>query len=297
MNRIAYLFGASVFLSCSISIGTAVASTIVTGAARATPYEAVKEFLKQVTATYPQNVVPFDLGLSDSGDIIKGLKIGNGPIHDVVVGTHHGNEYGSTEVTKAVASSLAQDPIEGHTVYVIPVLNISGYNTNQRRETLNGTTYDANRDYPGPCGTEGPFKLKSTAALAKLIDQENIISSATLHTFSPAVVYPWGISTRDTATPYQDIFVNMVTAATQESHYQTGNSTDVIYPADGCYEDYAFWKHGIWSILFELGNSHTPSPNDQHECPWHQAHADRGPHNESGRPRFSWEVRQFSASL
>jgi carboxypeptidase T len=230
--------------------------------ARATPYTDVKTFLNQIASEYPQNVVPFDLGLSDSGDVIKGLKIGNGPIHDVVVGTHHGNEYGSTEVAKAVAASLAQNPMAGYTIYVIPVLNISGYNSNDRREALNGTTYDPNRDYPGPCGTEGPFKLKSTAALAKMVDKENIIASATLHTFYPAVVYPWGIPTHDLATPYQDIFTNMVKAATVESHYQIGNSTEVIYPASGCYEDYAFWKLGIWSILFELGNTHTPSVND-----------------------------------
>jgi hypothetical protein len=33
----------------------------------------------------------------------------------------------------------------------------------------------------------------------------------------------------------------------------------VIYPADGAFEDYAFWKHGIWSLLFELGDTHEPS--------------------------------------
>ena len=37
-----------------------------------------------------------------------------------------------------------------------------------------------------------------------------------------------------------------------------GNNTQVLYPADGTFEDYAYWKHGIWSLLFELGFSHTP---------------------------------------
>ena len=39
-----------------------------------------------------------------SGDTIIGLKIGNGPVNNLVVGTHHGNEYGATEVTRAFAA-------------------------------------------------------------------------------------------------------------------------------------------------------------------------------------------------
>ena len=96
-------------------------------------------------------------------------------------------------------------------------------------------------------------------AIADLIEREKIVTSATLHTFYPAVVYPWGLSTRDLETPYTSEFKKLVTDATQESRYQVGNSTEVIYPADGTFEDYAFLKHGIWSILFELGTSHSPS--------------------------------------
>jgi hypothetical protein len=48
-------------------------------------------------------------------------------------------------------------------------------------------------------------------------------------------------------------------AATTKSHYEIGNSTEVIYPANGTFEDYAFWKHGVWSLLFELGTSHSPT--------------------------------------
>jgi hypothetical protein len=183
----------------------------------------------------------------------------------LVVATHHGNEYGSTEVAKGFAQSVAENPIKGQTMFVIPVLNISGYNSDTREEQAlasDSQWYDANRDYPGPCGTGGPWHLKSTHMLAGFIDQQNITVSATLHTFSPAVLYPWGISTQDTATPYDDTFKQIGGAAAQDSGYEVGNSTLLIYPADGCYEDYAFWKFGIWSMLFELGTSHTPSDDE-----------------------------------
>jgi carboxypeptidase T len=88
------------------------------------------------------------------------------------------------------------------------------------------------------------------------------VASATLHTFWPAAVFPWGLSTQDTETPYTPIFMKMVQVATSASQYQIGNSTEVIYPADGTFEDFAFWNQGVWSILFEAGRSHSPSLKD-----------------------------------
>jgi hypothetical protein len=228
-------------------------------------YSDVKAFLAKLVADNPKTTQLFTLGQTDSGDIVQGVQIGNGPVHNLIVGTHHGNEYGATEVAKAFAQSIATNPIDGQTVFVIPVLNIGGYNEKNREEIAtagDNNSHDPNRDYPGPCGTEGPHALKSTKLLADFIDKQNIVSSGTLHTFYPAVVYPWGIPTQDLSTQYDDIFKQLVAAATQESGYQTGNSTQVIYPAIGCYEDYAFWKHGIWSLLWELGTSHTPTDDE-----------------------------------
>jgi len=222
-------------------------------------YKEVLVILKRLTTEHPANAKAFDLGMSDSGVMIQGLKIGDGPVHNLVVATHHGNEYGSTEVALAFAEELAIRPIQVQTMYVIPVLNIAGYDERERREPAKGTTWDPNRNYPGPCGTEGPFTLQSTKALAEFIDRENIVVSSTLHTFFPAVVYPWGLSSHDLSTPYDSDFQKLVSAATIESKYKTGNSTEVVYAADGTFEDYAYWKHGIWSLLFELGYSHGPS--------------------------------------
>lgn len=223
-------------------------------------YSDVKKFLHELVHTHHDTARSILVGPSDSGEMIEGVVIGNGKRHNLVVGTHHGNEYGSTEVAMAFAKSIAENPIADQSIYVIPVLNISGYNAKKRMERdTHGQYQDANRDYPGPCGTEGPFNLKSTASLAKFIEQENIITSATLHTYTPAVVYPWGFSTYDVSTPYDDVFKTMANYATEMSRYTVGNSTEVLYPADGCYEDYIFWKHGVWSIMFELGYTHSPT--------------------------------------
>jgi carboxypeptidase T len=223
-------------------------------------YDDVVALLNNLEKQYPENAQVFDLGISDNGQMIKGLKVGNGLLQNLLVATHHGNEYGSTEVAKAFAADMAANPIVGQTVFIIPVLNIEGYNRRQRREPASGTTFDPNRNYPGPCGTEGPFTLKSVKALADFIEQSQIVTSATLHTYYPGVFYPWGISTKSYLTPYTDVFLDLGSAATILTQYPVENATAGIYPADGTFEDYAFWKHGIWSLLFEMGHSHSPNP-------------------------------------
>lgn len=222
-------------------------------------YNQVVANLKKITQENPQSAQMFNLGMSDAGQMIVGVKIGSGEVADLVVGTHHGNEYGSTAVAMGAAEAFAKDPLPGHTVYVIPVLNISGYNSKQREERIGRGSVDPNRDYPGPCVTGKPHRLKATKLLADFIASHNIISSATLHTFFPAVLYPFGFSTNDTETKDDSAFIGLSKAATVESRYNIGNSKELLYAADGAFEDYAYWKHGVWSLLFEMGTSHNPS--------------------------------------
>jgi len=227
----------------------------------ATPYDQVMQRIDQIALSNPAQVQVFTMGTNNQGQPIKGLKVGQGAVAALVVATHHGNEYGSTATALAVAESLAKNPIAQLSVYVIPVLNISGYNRSDRYEQLTSAkVIDANRDYSGPCVRTKTFQLKSTESLAKFIDEKNIVISATLHTYWPAVLYPWGISSTDLSTPHENQFKELVSFAAQDSHYQTGNNTQVLYPADGTFEDYAYWKHGIWSLLFELGFTHNPDP-------------------------------------
>lgn len=226
-------------------------------------YEDIRLELKSIAAANPNNAELVVVSDSDSGRPVEALKIGHGSVSHLIVSTHHGNEYGATEVAMATAKDLAENPIEDRTVYVVPVLNISGYDKKNRYEKVGAFGYaDPNRDYAGPCGTEGPWKLKSTTGIAKFVEDKKIVSAATLHTYWPAVMYPWGNSTNNYSTLYDDIFIGLAKSATYRSNYEIGFSGEVVYPADGTFEDYVYWKNGVWSLLFELGGSHYPSQTD-----------------------------------
>ncbi|MEN0059268.1 MAG: M14 family zinc carboxypeptidase [Bdellovibrio sp.] len=234
---------------------------LFTKAAPPSSYTQVVDVLKRISQENPTTTQVIELGLSDSGQMITALKIGEGEVADLIVATHHGNEYGSTAVALGAAESFARNPISGHTVYVVPVLNISGYNNRNRYERTSQGSVDQNRDYPGPCVSGTSHRSKATKALAEFLEKAQIVNSATLHTYWPAVLYPWGFSTSDTKTEYDSTFISLSKASVVESGYTIGNSKELLYAADGAFEDYAYWKHGIWSLLFEMGNSHSPSEN------------------------------------
>jgi carboxypeptidase T len=238
---------------------------LIAPSAPATNYNSVVTTLQKIAHDNPQNAQMFELGMSDAGQMIVGLKIGTGAVADLIVGTHHGNEYGSTAVALGAAEAFAQNPLNGHTVYVIPVLNISGYNAREREESLSHGTVDMNRDYPGPCVTTKTYQSKATHLLAGFLESAKINTSATLHTYFPAVLYPFGFSTNEVSTVNDSTFISLSKAATVESRYDIGNSKELLYAADGAFEDYAYWKLGIWSLLFEMGTTHTPSSRELQE--------------------------------
>lgn len=221
-------------------------------------YDLVVETLRRISQENPNTTQWIEIGISDSGLPIAGLKIGNGETSDLIIATHHGNEYGSTAVALGAAEAFAKDPLPGHSIYVVPVLNITGYNS---RTATNAPP------------TALSIKIEITQALASVTQHtnqkphelwRNLLMKTSLalrlciHTPRPFSVRG-AFRTRDTGTPYDSTFIGLAKAATVESGYIVGNSKEVLYAADGAFEDYAYWKHGVWSLLFEMGTSHSPS--------------------------------------
>src|SRR4051812_18651871 len=73
-------------------------------------YKDIRAHLAALAAKYPDHARVISIGVSDSGLPIEALRVGEGPVKNLVVATHHGNEYGSTEVAKAFATSVAAEP-------------------------------------------------------------------------------------------------------------------------------------------------------------------------------------------
>lgn len=218
------------------------------------PYQLVQAEMQRLALSFPSQVTVVDIGPSDSGEGIQGLQIGHGPHHHLVVATHHGNEAASTKLALALSAELAAHPIPDLTVFVVPVLNIGGYDLGIRTEPLGDRQLDTNRDYPSPCKNEDQsFVLKSTRSLDHFMNSKNIISALSLHSPFMIATYPWSLLCC-TYPNDRDEFHRYASVLTQFSSYATGTSGDLIfYQPEGVFEDYAYWKYGIWAFLIEVG--------------------------------------------
>src|SRR3989338_4808287 len=137
---------------------------------------------------------------------------------------------------------------------IIPILNVSGYNANQRHEH----GYDPNRDYPNPCLPAGSGgKLKSIRQLMALLESRVFAGSVTVHGYDGSITYPWGLFTNNTHTQDHNLYHQIFSKAAQENGYRVGTAADIVYPANGCYEDFVYWKYGAWSLLLELRDGST----------------------------------------
>lgn len=234
----------------------------------AAAYDEIVDYIDDTVDEYPQIVEKFELTRNDMNETIWGVRIASPHASTnakevLVVGVHHGNERLSAEVAvsfinQAVSDILSRQRsfLSSDTIYhVIPVLNINGYNNNERREKVSfSSSLDPNRDYPDPCGG-GYLQLRSTNALANYLRSSNIVGAVTIHGYIGTFTFPWGTYTSETQTHDHEKFIEMAHAAAEVNNYRIGTHADEIYPTAGVFEDWAYHEMGIWVSLIELNYS------------------------------------------
>lgn len=246
----------------NLSILALVAQTLF--AAPTGRYKVVVDKLTQMQSAHPTVSQLFSIGKNAQGEDIVAIRVSTSPaqmvpskIGHIVVSTHHGNELAAPEFTLAFIQDLLTR-FESDEIYrgkladtewtIIPVLNISGYNSANRNE--NGM--DPNRDYPGPCISQAGGQVGSIRTLMQFLNTRVFSGSLTVHGYAGALTYPWGVDVHNTHSLDHNLFEKITREAAKLNGYRYGTSTDVVYPCDGAYEDYVYWKYGMWSLLLEL---------------------------------------------
>lgn len=254
MNRIGFLL-AAVICVCYSAMG----ATPPTG-----KYKTTVEKFTQVQAKYPGFSHLFTIGENDEGTELIAMRIGTTAgavdpqkVGHLIVGTHHGNEgacplfvaHLAEEILKRYTSDeLFRGNLADTQWTLIPVLNVTGYNANSRNEYGK----DPNRDYPGVCNSQPGGKLKSIRQFTSHLSTRVYSGSLTVHGYVGALTYPWGVDADNLHTLDHNQFDSITSKAAAINQYRYGTSTDVVYPADNTYEDFAYWKYGMWSLLLEM---------------------------------------------
>ena len=227
-------------------------------------YKTIVDQMQVLHQKYPTSSSIFIMGQNDDGVDLYAMRIGTTPasvdttkVGHLVVGTHHGNEVHAATFSVAFMVSLLKDyssPVLFQTSLpdtqwtIVPVLNVSGYNATNRYE--HGV--DPNRDYPGPCISATGGQLKSIKTMIDFLASRIWTGSLTVHGYAGALTYPWGVDVPNTHTLDQNQFEKITAKAAGVAGYRYGTSTDVVYPCNGSFEDYTYFKHGTWSLLLEL---------------------------------------------
>jgi len=265
----------SVLLGGAMALWVAVSAH---GAEIVDRYQGVLDRMDAIHAQHPSLSQIFSIGKNDDGRDIMAMRVSTTPatvdarkVGYLIVSTHHGDEQKTPDFTLYFLEQLLKR-FSGGELYrtaladtewvIIPVLNISGYNANTRREH----GIDPNRDYPGPCLHSDQTQLKSIQTLRNFLTTRIFAASLTVHGYAAALTYPWGVDAGDTHTQDQNTYHAMTAKAAALNGYRYGTSTEIVYPCDGSFEDYVYWKHGTWSLLLELRDGSTQDIKDTEEA-------------------------------
>ncbi len=227
-------------------------------------YQEIVNRMNALKGKYPLVSHIFSIGTNDDNVPLYAMRVSLTPteadpekVAHLVVGTHHGNELAAPQSTmhllekvleKYTSRALFDENLDDREFVFIPVLNVSGYNSANRHEKGR----DPNRDYAGPCHSSLGGKLKSVRALTSHLTSRIYTGGITIHGYVGALTYPWGVNVANPQTLDQNTYEKNVRNAASLNGYRHGTSTDIVYPVDGAFEDYIYWKHGIWSMLVEL---------------------------------------------
>lgn len=179
------------------------------GASYHTYGEMIQE-LQELHSQYPDLTKLDTLGYSVQGRLLLAIKISDNasmrePEPEVrIVGTHHGNEWISTEIPLLMAEYLlenystdpeVQELVDSREIWIYPMHNPDGHEMVQRR---NANNVDLNRDYgymwDGWGGSPEPYSQPETKALVAFSQQHNFVLSLSYHSYGEIVNYIYNYS-------------------------------------------------------------------------------------------------------
>lgn len=224
----------------------------------------INRYLRDLAREYPTMVKFYTLGESDQKREISYITLTKGTEALPAIyfnGTHHGNEWSSTESILGLIDYLIvhrddeaiSNLLSKYVFYLQPLVNPDGH-LKHTREDINGK--DPNRDYNYPGGSN-KFKTKIISLMRKLVDSRKFIGAVAYHSGIEEVLWPWCYT--GAATNHKDVFYTISKKAAVAMKYSRYLQSYNDYATNGEFIDYLYMSQGTIALTFEVSSALTPS--------------------------------------
>ena len=238
--------------------------------------ESLSARLHELAAFYPSIARVIDLGRSWQGRELTGLLITDQPwLREPdepslrVLGTHHGDEWASMEVSldliETLLASYESEPglaamVDGAELWFLPVVNPDGVTAYTRR---NARGVDLNRNYaylwqPSNYSGEAPFSEVEADAVRALSMNRSFSHSLSLHSGASNLGWVWNHTLEPAADAefMQDICEDYLAATTQPEFWVTNGAQ--WYITFGDTNDWSYGVRGGHDYTLEVSVERSP---------------------------------------
>ncbi len=214
------------------------------------------------------------IGTSTEGRPIEGIWHGQPPGTSArvvrVLGTHHGDEPTSYEVSLAFVERLATtdgadpavtDLLDRSTVWVVPLVNPDGLVAGSR---MSATGVDLNRNYDlawsaeEPGSGPAPFSEPETRAIRAMSAWTRPYVALTLHAGTANLGWPWNytVDPAPDAAELESLAASYAAICTTPEFWLTQGSH--WYLSRGDTNDWAYGRHGTFDLTLEVSEEQVP---------------------------------------
>jgi predicted deacylase len=177
-------------------------------------------------------------------------------------GTHHGDEWSSTETTLGLIDRLTRDQNEPaidallrrYVLVVQPLVNPDGHAASTREEPRGR---DPNRDYAYPRRADAAsFHIPIIQLVKGLTDRYHFKAAVAYHSGEESVLWPW-CYTGGAATD-RDLFYTLAKRAADVMGFRSYQQSYDDYPTTGEFVDYVYMKDRTLALTIEVSTVKTP---------------------------------------
>jgi len=230
--------------------------------------EEINQFMRDEAAKYPKFIQFKILGKSEQGREVSYVMIGTRPGAPAFYfnGTHHGDEWSSTESILGLIDYLANHAFDAkvsallnsYTFYLQPLVNPDGHFA-QNRMDPHGR--DPNRDYSWSGRSDADsFKIPVIVLVKNLLAEIKPRAAAAYHSGIEEVLWSWCYT--NNATPDASTFLQITKKTAQAMGFTRYMQSYFDYVTDGEFIDYAYTQYHTTALTFEVSTVKTPAAAD-----------------------------------